>query len=198
MRLLPALALLASTAAFAAPASAAVTVNLNGVTNASLNGANAVSQWFSAGTYNVTFTQDQYTAFSRFSSSTGCDGAGKNCTQGWENSARIVADGTTFDLGDGAANGGFGPISPGDGYYVDAATAFANAGGWVQQFTLAAAGNVKFFIYDDQLSDNRGGVSLSIAAVPEPATWALMILGFGLIGSAMRRRQNRTVQYGFA
>ena len=27
------------------------------------------------------------------------------------------------------------------------------------------------------------------AAVPEPATWALMIVGFGAIGSAMRRRQ---------
>jgi hypothetical protein len=24
--------------------------------------------------------------------------------------------------------------------------------------------------------------------VPEPATWAMMILGFGLIGGAMRRR----------
>ena len=28
-----------------------------------------------------------------------------------------------------------------------------------------------------------------VAAVPEPATWALMIVGFGAIGSAMRRRQ---------
>ena len=29
----------------------------------------------------------------------------------------------------------------------------------------------------------------NIAAVPEPATWALMILGFGLLGTALRRRQ---------
>jgi hypothetical protein len=29
---------------------------------------------------------------------------------------------------------------------------------------------------------------VSNAAVPEPASWALMILGFGLVGSAMRRR----------
>ncbi len=27
-----------------------------------------------------------------------------------------------------------------------------------------------------------------LAAVPEPATWALMILGFGVIGYSMRRR----------
>ena len=28
-----------------------------------------------------------------------------------------------------------------------------------------------------------------VAAVPEPATWGMMILGFGLIGAAMRRRR---------
>jgi hypothetical protein len=33
------------------------------------------------------------------------------------------------------------------------------------------------------------GVSLS-AAVPEPATWAMMLLGFGAIGFALRRRRS--------
>ena len=32
--------------------------------------------------------------------------------------------------------------------------------------------------------------SLSFTAVPEPATWALMLLGFGGIGMAMRRRRS--------
>ena len=31
--------------------------------------------------------------------------------------------------------------------------------------------------------------SLNLPAVPEPATWSLMILGFGLAGSALRRRR---------
>ena len=31
-------------------------------------------------------------------------------------------------------------------------------------------------------------VSLSSMGVPEPSTWALMILGFGLTGAALRRR----------
>ena len=31
-------------------------------------------------------------------------------------------------------------------------------------------------------------VAIQTAAVPEPATWGMMILGFGLVGSAMRRR----------
>jgi hypothetical protein len=32
-------------------------------------------------------------------------------------------------------------------------------------------------------------------AVPEPATWAMMIMGFGLVGGAMRRRQNVRVSF---
>ncbi len=31
------------------------------------------------------------------------------------------------------------------------------------------------------------------AAVPEPATWAMSILGFGLLGATLRRRRTRTV-----
>ena len=39
--------------------------------------------------------------------------------------------------------------------------------------------------------------SVSISPVPEPATWALMLIGFGLIGFAMRKRSNvrTTVTY---
>ena len=33
-----------------------------------------------------------------------------------------------------------------------------------------------------------GSVTLSDGAVPEPASWAMMIAGFGLVGGAMRRR----------
>lgn len=35
------------------------------------------------------------------------------------------------------------------------------------------------------------------AAVPEPATWAMMIAGFGMIGFSMRRKQRQTVGYSF-
>lgn len=41
-----------------------------------------------------------------------------------------------------------------------------------------------------------GTLSLvNAAAVPEPATWALMILGFGVVGYAMRRRPKAVVRF---
>ena len=35
-------------------------------------------------------------------------------------------------------------------------------------------------------------------AVPEPATWAMMLVGFGFIGATMRRKQRQAVRYNFA
>ena len=34
-----------------------------------------------------------------------------------------------------------------------------------------------------------GSVAFTAAAVPEPGTWAMMILGFGMVGFAIRRRR---------
>ena len=48
-------------------------------------------------------------------------------------------------------------------------------------------------IQNDRLSlDNLTFASSTVtAAVPEPATWAMMIAGFGLVGGAMRRRSTK-------
>jgi hypothetical protein len=37
----------------------------------------------------------------------------------------------------------------------------------------------------------------SFKAVPEPSTWAMMILGFGAVGTAMRRKQKVTARLAF-
>ncbi len=37
--------------------------------------------------------------------------------------------------------------------------------------------------------ENWHGFTVGTAAVPEPASWALMIAGFGLVGASMRRRR---------
>lgn len=187
------------TAGFAAmlaavPASAAQVVNVNGVSNASLDGANGVTVNLTAGTYQLTFTQDAFSAFTRFANVSGCDNAGQNCVTGWENSARYSIGGVTYLFGDGAGSGGLGPVS-GGAYYDSAAASFAAAGQYITTFTVGNGQSVIFFIYDDILGDNSGGVSLLLAAVPEPSTWAMLILGMGAVGAAMRRRRSITVRY---
>ncbi|MDC8755197.1 cistern family PEP-CTERM protein [Erythrobacter sp. sf7] len=42
------------------------------------------------------------------------------------------------------------------------------------------------------------GQGTPVSPVPEPATWAMMLLGFGLVGAAMRRRGNTTHRVRFA
>ena len=60
------------------------------------------------------------------------------------------------------------------------------------------AGNFDRLVFD---AVNGGGgfsldnVTLNGAAVPEPASWAMMIGGFGLLGAAMRRRTAAKVSF---
>lgn len=55
--------------------------------------------------------------------------------------------------------------------------------------------NVFYIGYDDQVTgqdDNHDDLILRVTvspAIPEPATWAMMLLGFGAVGFAMRRRR---------
>lgn len=37
-----------------------------------------------------------------------------------------------------------------------------------------------------------------VAAVPEPATWAMMLAGFGMIGFSLRRRRKQAVRVSYA
>lgn len=63
------------------------------------------------------------------------------------------------------------------------------------QFTAAVSGNLYGLANDcpNCYGDNGGGFEVTLAplaAVPEPAAWAMMIVGFGLAGGAMRRRRS--------
>jgi hypothetical protein len=48
---------------------------------------------------------------------------------------------------------------------------------------------LRFAETDNQLFFNQGVDNVSVAAVPESATWAMLITGFGLVGAAARRRR---------
>jgi hypothetical protein len=66
---------------------------------------------------------------------------------------------------------------------------FASTDSLITQFTLGSTGIALE-------ADNIGVLS----AVPEPSTWAMLLIGFGAIGAGMRRRKAATprVKYSFA
>ncbi|HEX8421726.1 MAG TPA: PEPxxWA-CTERM sorting domain-containing protein [Sphingomonas sp.] len=44
-------------------------------------------------------------------------------------------------------------------------------------------------------SVSNGFITSVTQAVPEPATWAMMLVGFGLVGTALRRRERVSVRF---
>lgn len=60
--------------------------------------------------------------------------------------------------------------------------------GWSGSFS----GGVDNIAYDFGTAGS-GSFNFEVAAVPEPASWAMMIAGFGLLGAAARRRNAKTV-----
>ena len=89
----------------------------------------------------------------------------------------------------------------GTGSYIDFAQAGPDALGLVfsnSSFEFVATGSSTRIAFNvDPFSANVDGVldNVALAAVPEPSTWALLILGFGAIGFAMRRREETRVTY---
>jgi hypothetical protein len=56
----------------------------------------------------------------------------------------------------------------------------------------AGAGLDQFFITSYNASSNAVLYRTTVAGVPEPGTWAMMLLGFGAMGASMRRRRPTT------
>lgn len=108
----------------------------------------------------------------------------------------------TFNLNDWTSTGTVAPFVP-MGALIESASITPHAGGEtavVGTFTpmgdLLAAGN--YFVEVEgnvpvgaTLSLDVDGNVTGVAAVPEPSTWAMMAIGFGLLGFAGRRRVAR-------
>jgi hypothetical protein len=190
---------LASVAVFglAAPAQAGVIINVNGRTNAGQlpSGsplATPVSVALAQGRYLLTFVAPptpgaNFTAVNVWNNNNGsnCNSAGANCERGWFN--RIE-----YFLGSDSSMA----LTLGESdrlhRYRTAALSFANSGGYSAEVIVGPGGqNFSAFLRDKPVTDNFGGISLSLASVPEPATWAMMIMGFGLIGGAYRSRRTQ-------
>ena len=92
---------------------------------------------------------------------------------------------TTSGVGSGGANAGIG--APGFGLFLG------------PNQVSGASGITDFYLgYDDQVTnsdDNHDDFIVHVrvgAPVPEPATWAMMLVGFGAVGYGMRRRTRKT------
>lgn len=61
-----------------------------------------------------------------------------------------------------------------------------------QGFTIDTAGSYNLRFAQARGPGNEGNIidNVSLAAIPEPASWAMMIAGFGLVGGALRRRRS--------
>ncbi len=95
-----------------------------------------------------------------------------------------------------ACTGGSIRINPGDQFVIGVGMqAIANRGGWLD---ATHTFNLNYDLANTTFVSNGAPVgasylSANLAGVPEPATWGLMILGFGVIGGAMRSRRRERV-----
>jgi len=96
-------------------------------------------------------------------------------TGGFRNVDAAAGNGVTYSTPDGSG------VYPAGGSAAFGFTRTLAAG----EFADFSIGNNGSYAYDTT------GLSLSVAGVPEPAAWATMIGGFGLVGGVARRRRVR-------
>jgi len=85
----------------------------------------------------------------------------------------------------GGANG----QSNGIGYNATAFFLFDAGDAGLDTFTLNIAGLSNVRLYSTGVCETPGGCGGGGNEIPEPSTWALMIMGFGSAGAMLRRRK---------
>lgn len=204
---------LAATLSFSSAANAATIVNGSfelssgnpGSFTTLTNGSTVVNGWIVGGT-SIDWIGTYWTAQDGFRS---VDLAGSGNGSISQVIATIV--GQVYKVSFWVARNPDGGITPRTGF-VDVggaltAISFGNGSssrtnmGWELRdytFTASSTSTTLKFSSDPATSSSNFGMALdnvSISAVPEPATWLMMLFGFGLIGGALRSRKK---QIGFA
>jgi hypothetical protein len=126
---------------------------------------------------------------------------GSTYTSGFNQSVSLTAAGLAAGLSAGGAGsswtgGSFGhDVVTGGTCYVSGSVGCVFAGGTQGSGAYFVGGQTTTNFHSEggeqllvnQLTMASGG-TLAAGAVPEPASWAMMVTGFGLLGGAMRRR----------
>lgn len=196
-----ALLALALTAAMIAPVSvSAATVIVNAKTNSSTGGvakASGLTLAAGQGFRILSSTNDLWSAGSlpRFSDGNGL--TGNRLATAADDSGRPVGTLIGQNFGQWTQGGFSAPFGSLVGRYADGTYQQIGA-----NFTGKATGNgaLNLFYWDSNNGDNAGDISFTVlAGVPEPVTWAMMVMGFGLAGGALRRAKRvQTVRVRFA
>lgn len=84
-------------------------------------------------------------------------------------------------------------------FKVDPGYRYVDALGWLNTgFFYLNYAYIQFYSPEPGTTLDYRVTTTYLAQVPEPATWTLMILGFGAIGGAMRRRRSVAAEVCFA
>ena len=78
---------------------------------------------------------------------------------------------------------------------------FQESGGLSNIAVMSGALNLLTVNYTSRGQGSYGGnlaFAPSVSPIPEPATWAMMIIGFGAVGVAMRRRRKDQVRVAYS
>ncbi len=95
---------------------------------------------------------------------------------------------THVDAGFDTSNPYSGPTSSGYGQFLQT----ISLDGSVNTFTSVIMGNLTVNV--ERTSSSSPGGGTSAAAVPEPASWAMLIAGFGVVGASLRSRRQLNVE----
>ena len=190
--LLTAAAALAATVTLATPAAAATTVTFQGLANQV-----AINNFYNGGTASNGTSGNNYgISFSGFNSFVGSNGGSETIGYNAASTAfaSMAAGFSSLSFQYGFLNTGTVKVYSGlngTGTLLGSATFLRNINTTSGAFT---SGSVAFSGVARSFSLGSASANLALdnitfgSAVPEPATWAMMMVGFAAIGIALRRR----------